>query len=148
MQRQTCSLPGSSQLELVKIAWLQHKLKLSVADRLQLSSNLQSVFSGGFFPLQSLTIDCYGATSVTEVSPCSAALGFLIRKRKAFLESFHFLKTSFVNVILLPFYPIINQIGHLHLVPVLSFAQVVRLKTFSAPCTTKWIPKENKQTLS
>lgn len=147
MQRQTCSLPVSSELELVKIPQLQHKLKLSVADRLQLSSNLQSAFSGGVLSLRSSTTDCSEAMSVTEVSPCSAALGFLISKSKAFLESFHFLKTSFV-IILLPLYPIIYQIGHLYLMPVLSFAQVVRPKTFSASCTMKWIQKKNRQTLS
>lgn len=78
-------------------------LKLSVADRLQLSSNLQSGFSGGLFSLKSSTTDYAGAMSVTEVSPCSAALGFLIRKSKTLLESFHVPKTSFVNIILLPF---------------------------------------------
>lgn len=45
-RRQTCLPPASSQLELDKIPWLQHVLKLSAADRLQLLSNLQAGLRG------------------------------------------------------------------------------------------------------
>lgn len=119
-------------------------LKQSAADRLQLSSNLQPRSSGRFLIWWVQPLTTLKQWLWLGVSLCSAALGFLVRKSEALVELSDFLKTSFVNIIFLSFYPVINQISHLHSMPALSFSQVVRLKSFPGFPTPKGTQKHNR----